>query len=296
MPKDNLEKDVLDQLNKNKYIRIGSDVSVTELIDSPRIVHLRNRHRDKLVSDNFDINIPSLVGQGLHRELQKYLKMQHNIDGNWLIERKMCSVFNNIRLAGKFDALWNLKHLYDIKYTGVFKYIKGDWESFEAQLNIYDYMLHMDGIEIEKLFLFVVFSDWKQGKVYKTGYPKHRKEVIEVKKWSRVAQKDFIVSRLKAWEKNLNLKDNKLTLCTPEERWAGNPVYKLFKAPVSKRSTKNFPTRARAENYKAKCIANSKDSSWDNSFIDKGFPQPWKRCEGWCDVKDFCNQYKEKLT
>ena len=162
--------DVLKWYNRNKYVRIGSDVSVTELMMPPQIVHLRDRYRPQITSADLNMEIPAMTGTALHGAIQRYLRIEASVTGRWLIERKMCAVIDGYRVAGKFDALRELKHLYDIKTTKVWKYIFGGVTEFEHQLNMYDYMMYLDGYtDIKTLTIMFIFGDWSPGKVWEKG-------------------------------------------------------------------------------------------------------------------------------
>ena len=291
---DPIVTDILKWYNHSKYIRIGSDVSVTELMDSPQIVHLRERHRPKLTVTELDDIIPALMGTGLHNVLQSYLRTEANTTGKWLIERKMVSVVDGIRIAGKFDALRDLKHMYDIKTAATWKYIFGGTSDYEKQLNMYDYMMRQDGFNIETLTIFMVFKDWAGGKIWEKGYPQNRQVIIPIKKWDNLLQEAYIKGRVDGWVQAKALPDNKLPKCTPSERWAEKEVFKLYRTKTAKRATKVCETATGAKSYQDVCRTNDK-KAWANSYIVPFHPKPWKRCESWCSVKDYCHQYKNKV-
>jgi hypothetical protein len=53
-------EDILTWYNKKKYVRLGSDVSVTELMMPQRLVALRDRHRQQIVEDSLDALLDTL--------------------------------------------------------------------------------------------------------------------------------------------------------------------------------------------------------------------------------------------
>ena len=290
---DPIIKDILHWYNKQKYVRIGSDVSVTELMMAPQLVHLRDRYRPHISVTDLNMEIPALTGTALHSTIQKYLRMEAQVSGRWLIERKMCSIIKGQRVAGKFDALRDLEHLYDIKVTKTWKYIFGGVVEFEQQLNMYDYMLHLDGYSIKTLTIMMILLDWMPGKVWEKGYPQEKIQIIPIKKWPRKEQKDYIERRVDLWKGAKNKPDNKLPECTLDERWADKEVYKLYRVPTAKKSTKNFHTLRGAKSYQAVCHAKD-PKGWANSKIKTFREKPWKRCETWCQVKDYCVQYRNR--
>lgn len=291
---DQIELDILSWYNRDKYTRLGNDVSVTELLKPVRITHLLNRYRPKTKLSNINNIIPSLIGSGLHDQLQKYLRMDSLVTNKWQIERHVLGVINGYRVSGRFDALYDNKVLYDIKVTRAWKFEKGDYTEWEQQLNIYDYLLWKDGISLEELKIMGIVLDWQKGKQWKTTYPSQRTQIVSVKKWSRDQQEKFIHSLVREWSSGLTSMDNHLPLCTSTERWADKPVFKLFRTKSSKRATKVFPTKARAGAYLQAC--QMKDAKkWKEGRIEEVIDNKWNRCENWCEVKDFCNQYKNKI-
>ena len=292
--KDKMVEDILKWYNNRKYIRIGSDVSVTELLDPPRLVHLRDRHKPQIKSTDLSGEIPALVGTGTHSILQNYLRTESYVSNSWLIERRMTAVVNDVRIAGKFDALKDLKHMYDIKVTRVWKYIYGNNKDFERQLNMYDYFMHLDGYEIETLKIMMVILDWSEGKKWERGYPNSRIQIIPIKKWSRTQQKKFIEDRVNSWKAAKPLADDKLPECSLDDRWAEKEVHKLYRLPNAQKAYKIFNTKTGAKSYQDVCQANE-PKKWDKSIIKTFRAKPWKRCESWCKVADFCNQYQNRI-
>ena len=60
-----LPQSLVNAVGRFSYSRGKSDISVTQLIDSPRIVKLKELHNDKIVSDISE-EIWKLVGSALH--------------------------------------------------------------------------------------------------------------------------------------------------------------------------------------------------------------------------------------
>jgi hypothetical protein len=260
------------------------------------MVHLKNRFRPKLGVKSLNNVIPSLTGQGLHDALQRYLRYEDNVNKNWQIERRLLSVINGVRVAGRFDALYDNKVLYDFKVTRAWKFEKGDYTDWEIQLNCYDYMLSLDGIQLESLKIAGIVLDWQSGKVWKQGYPQSRFPIIDIKKWSVKEQEKYLSDKVTKWSTSLQLPSGKLPLCSAEERWASKPVWKLFRTKSSKRATKVFPSQSRAKAYLQACqIGTKNQKKWDQGYITKHVDTPFKRCEDWCDVSTFCNQFNLKI-
>lgn len=237
--------------------------------------------------------MPALVGNGVHDQLQRYLRDEARVNRNWLIERRMLTVIDDVRVSGRFDALYNEEELYDIKVTKAYKAIKGDYTEWEEQLNAYDYMLWNDGMNIKSLKIFMVVSDWSKGDIWQMGYPDTNINIITIKKWDRTFQENWMKTRVGLWKSSKGLKDEDLPLCTDDERWASKSIFKLFRTPQLKRASKTFPTKGRAEKYMKAC-QNKEPAKWSKAIVREDRGDLWRRCN-WCDGKDFCNQYKNKL-
>jgi hypothetical protein len=285
---DKIIEDITKWYNKDKYTRFGSDVSVTELLRPVRVTHLYNRYRQLIKKPDLKQVLSSFLGMGIHDQLQRYLKK----DDKWLVERRLLSVIDGVRLAGRFDAMYDYKDLYDIKFTKVYKYMKGDFSEWEQQLNMYDYMAWKDGIELSSLKIMMIFADWQLREQWKEDYPSSVITIVPVSQWSRTKQESFIKERILMWKSTQSLEDTKLPLCTQDERWADPPLYKVYRVPTHTRASKVFKNKTEAENYlKDK---KSKDSNWSNATIKSERSNAWRRCV-WCDVSGWCNQFVNKL-
>ena len=262
---------------------------------SPRQNHLSNRHRHKVKSDKTAVTqvIASMVGNGVHDQLQRYLRDEARVNHNWMIERRLCTIVDGLRVSGRFDALYNQEDLYDIKVTKAYKAIKGDYDEWEQQLNAYDYMLYKDGITIKRLKIFMVVSDWNKGDSWQGAYPDTNINIIGINRWTRDLQEKWMKTRVNLWKSSLHLADDKLPLCTNEERWATTGIWKLYRTPKLLRASKTFPTKSRAEGYMNAC--KRKDpAKWGSAMIREDVGDHWKRCN-WCDGAPFCNQYQQKI-
>ena len=294
---DALIRDCLKWYNNDVYTRLGSDVSVTELLNPPRMIHLMDRHRGKNVETDIDAILPALIGNGLHDQLQKYLRTDGKVSGKWKVERKLTSVIDGVRLTGRFDCMYNDTDMYDIKVTKIYKAmkaLKGDVDDWEKQLNTYDYMLSNDGIKLKSLNICMVVLDWNKSETYKQNYPKSRLSIIPISKWTKTEQERWLKTLIGLWKTTKYLKDDELPLCSPKDRWADAPVYKLYRNPKHKRATKVFPTKQRALDYLKKCQDNDTEHKWDNGIINRSFGNPWRRCEQWCNAAPYCNQFQNK--
>jgi hypothetical protein len=86
--------------------------------------------------------------------------------------------------------------------------------------------------------------------------------------------------------------DDELPLCTDEEMWVRNAdtKYAVMLSATAQRATRVFDSLGDAQSY---CSgADRKKIVPGVSFIEVRKTSR-KRCEEWCDINNFCNQYKE---
>lgn len=289
----NIVQDILDIYNSRLYVRLGSDYSVTDLQKPPRIVALEERHRYKLEVKNIESILPALIGTATHEILQKYLRQCEQ--GDYMIERRMMSYIHGIRLSGRFDILDSGYNLTDIKVTKVWSYLNGGKDEWAEQQNIYKWMLAQEGIRVNSLNIMMVLLDWNNADTWQiSNYPESRVQIIKLPMWSNKDIQELVEFKLiKLIDASKQL-DNDLPLCTPKERWARGEKWKLFRLPTHKRAIKTFDSESKAKNYLKVCKRNDKDK-FIKAVIKHETGMPWFRCENWCPVKDFCNQYKKKV-
>ena len=66
-----LPQPFVDFIKNDKYNRGDADISVTSLIDSPRVALMRQKHKDEIEIDAID-QIGSLFGNSVHAILDRY--------------------------------------------------------------------------------------------------------------------------------------------------------------------------------------------------------------------------------
>jgi len=167
--------------------------------------------------------------------------------------------------------------------------IKPEWEQ---QLNIYAYLYRLNHkTDVSALNIIAIMRDWsKNGRLRNKDYPKCAVEVIPIPLWSEEEQLDFIKERIKI-HKTADLifdLDGTTPECTAEERWAKPDTYAVMKKG-RKSALRLLPTEEKAKQF-MKDYKVSKDLSID---FRKGVST---RCEGYCEVSQFCKQYQESVN
>lgn len=289
-------KHMVEQQKANKYFRLGSDVSVTELLNGPRIVQLANRFPDKLKKDTIDSSLPAMLGTSVHDLFERYLR-QYNVahPGSYLLERRMLTVVKAhsgrlIRIAGRFDILERGNVLWDIKQTSTFKFVKGNVDDFEKQLNIYAYMLSLDGIKVKQVKILAVFPNWDKWERQRQGgtYPPNKMTAYEFELWPFEESKQFFEDRVNLHDAASVLPTDKLPKCTDSEMWAQPTKWAVYKDKTARKASRLLTSEQEAKDY----VDDMKDSAL---AIIKKRPGKRTRCEDWCRCAPVCDQYADYL-
>lgn len=287
---------MIEQQQASKYVRIGSDMSVTELIDTPRVVQLKNRFPQQLKTDTIESTLPALLGTSTHDMFERYLR-QYNVanPGTYLLERRMLIVKEAhsgrlIRVAGRFDILEREKVLWDIKQTSTFKFVKGNVDDFEKQLNIYAYMLELDGIKVNAVKILAVFPDWNKWERQRQGgsYPPNKMTAYEFELWPFKDREQFFMDRLNLHDDASVVPDDQLPLCSDKDMWAQPTKWAVYKDGNSQKASRLFVSEQEAIDYRD----GMKDSA---DAIIKERPGFRTRCADWCKCSPVCDQYQAYL-
>lgn len=283
----------VDILTPTDYDPFGaSDYSATSLIDPPRLVQLRKRHKKEVSSDLLDLWYV-WRGNCVHKEIEHVLKS----NPKYLVERK-CTSFEKPegypedkyrRVVAKFDAYdKDTKTLYDHKTASSFIYGSEGKKEWLDQLTINAYFLEKEGYPVEKLAINCVFMDWReQTGAYKSDpdkYPPTPFHTFTFPCPSKAEQERFFKERLKLHVDAESLSDNDLPLCTDLERWSKGEKWAVYKLG-STRATKLCDTKDEAQAY---ILANKLSLQYKIEHR----PATCVRCEKFCDMRDFCNQYQ----
>jgi hypothetical protein len=211
-------------IEDDPYDKGDADFSVTGLIKPPQVGRLFEEHEDKISTDVRD-EIYKLIGSAVHKVLEKY-------GGDNAEQRYFAEHTYGVKISGAIDLVEN-GAVTDYKTTsvGAVQYaLKSDWE---AQLNLYAWLLDQNGIEATSLTICAICRDWSKPRI-KTwkNYPPSPVVVMPVPLWSAERRQRFVDQRVKVHMQEATLP------CTDEERWAK-------KAPMPSAPT----TYIRCEDY-----------------------------------------------
>ena len=250
------------------YTKDGADFSVTELISPPQIRRLWKKHHEEIFIDVSD-EIWKLLGKGVHAALEQAGDVG-------IKEQRFHATYDGTTISGAVDLIED-GVVTDYKVTSVFSVQKGlkiDWES---QLNLYAWLLRQNDITVTKLNIVCICRDWMKSRIGKYDYPESPVVMLSVPMWRDGRQDDYVDQRVRVHTQESTIP------CTPEERWARG-AYQVNPMHSGGGKPRSFDSLQDATNY----INNKKTGSY--KIVDGD--AKYVRCESWCEVSEFCPQWK----
>ena len=252
-------------IKADPYTKAGADFSLTELISPPQIRRLWKKHEEEISIDVRD-EIWKLLGKGVHAALEQAGDVG-------IKEQRFHATHDGTTVSGAVDLIDD-GEITDYKVTSVFSVqcgLKTDWES---QLNLYAWLLRQNDITATSLNIVTICRDWMKSRAGKPDYPDSPVVVLRVPVWSDERQDRYLDRRVRIHAQEATIP------CTPEERWARG----AYEVTGGRGRPKIFDTLNEATGY-----VNEQENP--KLRVVKGNAK-FIRCESWCDVAEFCPQWK----
>lgn len=201
---------------------------------------------------------------------------------NAYLEKRTVKQVGKYKVSGKFDFVLD-GVVQDFKSTSTYSWTSGsNDDNYKIQLSMYRW-LNPDIILEDYGVINFVFTDWSKIQAKSNpNYPQNRLQSKNIKLMSLDETEAWVKHRLSLIDKYSGKSENELPMCTDEELWRSDPVYKYYANPqkTDGRSTKNFDSKADAESYRL---------SKGNVGVVLVVPGEVKRC-GYCAAFDICKQ------
>ena len=278
----NLPEVVVKALTTDHYTRGQSDISVTSLIDSPKIGLLQREHRDEIEQDAVDF-LWSRFGTSVHNMFEDAVEGE-----NCISEERLYHNSNGWTLSGAID----LQHVEgegvvvsDYKVTSVWSVIF-DKKEWHHQLNCYAWLVrHAKNLPVKQLRIIAILRDWSRRKAGDGNYPESPIMIIDVPVWSNEVQDQYVDYRMRLHQSAEMgyVHDKELPVCSDDERWVKPTTYAVRKKSrvraIKVHEVKDDAERHAQELGKEHFVEERKGSA--------------TRCEqNWCRVAEWCDQYK----
>jgi hypothetical protein len=284
----NLPHQFKNLLERDSYNKGSAQMSVTQLLNSPRIEALKAINQEELQTDLSD-EIWKLLGQTIHTVMEK------GADESDIVEQRFFCELEGMKISGQVDCIRkenNKNILADWKFTSVFT-LNRPFTRWEEQLNCYAWLVNQETkMKIDQIEVVAILKDWQKGRADKSNeYPQAAVETISLPLWTEQAQKQFLIDRITVHQEaqfNSEMGED-LPFCSPEETWMSKTTYAIQK-DNSTRAVKVFDDRDQAHRFLKQINKDKK-----NYIISERKGEP-RRCLGnYCQVNEVCDQWKKSL-
>lgn len=273
-------------MQNDSYDSAGSDYTATSLIKPIQIRALEERHAAE-IEEEAESGLYRLYGQLAHGLIERANMAD-------LAEKRFFMEVAGKKISAQIDTL-SLKDgvLTDFKFTTAWGFHKGkppkqDWI---VQMNIQLELLRQNGLDASKLQIIGLLRDWQiRDSKEKSEYPQRPVAVMEIPVWAREQTIAYITMRVAEHEKAKFTPSEMLPECSFEERFAGKQSWAVVKNGKGGKS-RAIPGGVQFSEEAAQKICESNPGT----RIEYRREDPTKRCLYYCNVSQFCHQFK-RLT
>ena len=286
-----LPETIINVIRRPEYNKGRANMSVTELLNSPRIVQLKRKHWDDLTEDAADM-VWSIFGTAIHGVLE------HGKGDTHIVEERIHVELDGMRISGAID-LQEVEPdgivVSDYKTTSAWAVMneKQDWHN---QLNSYAYLVEKaKKVPVKKLQIVAIVRDWnRRDAANREGYPKAPIVVIDIPLWSFEEREAYVRQRISLHGDAFFEMETggEMPECTPEEMWEKQTLYAL-KKDGNIRAKSVHDTRESAEQSLAAATEKAKKGE---KFLIEVREGGRTRCESFCQVAPYCQQHQEYLS
>ena len=279
-----LPETIINVLKRPEYSKGKAHLSVTQLLNSPKIVALTQKHWNDLEQDAADM-VWSLFGTAIHKVLE------HGKDDHHIVEQRIHAEIDGWNISGAIDLQIvneNGVDIRDYKTTSAWAVMNEKIE-WEQQLNLYAYLVErVKKVPVTSVGIVAIIRDWSRRDAgLKEDYPQAPIKEIPIRLWTFEEREAFIVDRIhKHAEASFAMEtDGEMPDCTPEEMWESQSTWAVKKAG----------------GVRAKSVHQSEaEAQVALTELGKGYeiehrPGERRRCASFCQVSAYCKQYQNYL-
>jgi hypothetical protein len=256
-------------------------LSATTLLNGMKQIVLTDRHWDQLEDDVSD-RFWAIFGTAVHALLED--EGEHDFT-----EEFMSFDMDGITVTGRIDN-YNMKTatVTDYKTASVWKVKFGDFRDWYRQGMIYSWLLIKNGFKAERCQFIAILKDHSKTDARRdAGYPQGPLYVYEFPVTAQALDEieAFIMAKVADYKRNMDLADDDIPPCSPEERWE-----KPTKYAVKKEGRKTAVRVLDSESEAQKMV-----SDLEKGHYVETRPGESVRCQGYCSCCEFCNFYREHV-
>ena len=171
------------------------------------------------------------------------------------LEQRATKQVGNYLVSGKYDFVGQGR-LEDFKTTSTYTAMSGSNDAkYILQGSIYRW-LNPDIITEDEMSIQFIFTDWSAMQARQNpNYPQHRIQERKLKLLSIEETDRYIRQKLSDFDDLVDLPEADLPLCTDEDLWRTEPVFKWYKnhdastVATAAKSTKNFDDELTARTH-----------------------------------------------
>ena len=251
----------------------NDQIRVTQLLNGLRATELLRRYGSEIEVDVSEM-IWMIFGTATHAVLENTDEADDEFR-----EQRLSMPLEGISITGKSDVFKD-GVITDYKTCSVWKVIHNDFEDWERQLMLYALLWKYAGFDVKSCRIVAMMRDHSKNKartekdypdlpVETIEFPVTEEKLKETYSWAKHRVQEMLDIRF--------LPDEKLPMCTPEERFNDGDRYAIMKNGA-KRAKKVCDTREEAE----KCMA---ENGGDYIEVRKGRDT---KCLDYCMARSVC--------
>ena len=278
----NIPQTFVNVLERPTYTKGKAHLSVTQLINSPKIVALTQKFDADLEQDVSDM-VWSIFGTAIHGVLE------HGKDENHIVEERLHATLDGWRISGaidlqiKDDAGLSIR---DYKTTSAWG-VMNEKVEWEQQLNIYAWLVEtVKKTPIIDIGIVAIIRDWSRRDAAKNeNYPPAPVKEIPIRLWTYEEQTTYIKHRIglhSACEFAMET-DEDLPPCTPDEMWERPTTWAIKKVGG---------VRAKSVHDTEESMLKALEIAGPAYEIEVR-PGSRIRCESFCPVNTYCQQWRD---